>query len=118
MLVTGNTGAARMLPSVVWAPGASVTLCRKRGATPVLLTLTLKVSGSPTLLRVALLLPSTLHSGKLPMTKSESVAVGDCDERVSARKEEKQPCRPRAVRSTPSSRNSPCAGLVSPLLLV
>src|SRR5215472_343856 len=99
MLVTGNTGAASRLPSVVWAPAASVTLCRKRGAAPVLVTLRLKDSESPTLLRVALLLPSTLHSGKLPRTKSESVAVGDCEERVSARKEEKQPWSPRAVRS-------------------
>src|SRR5262245_44077202 len=59
-----------------------------------------------------------LHSGKLPTTKSESVAVGDCDERVSARNAEKQPSRPSAVRSTPSSRNSPAAGLVWPLLFV
>ena len=59
-----------------------------------------------------------LHSGKLPITKSDNVAVGDCEERVSARKLEKQPCRPRAVRSTPSSRNSPAAGCVAPLLLV
>ena len=46
------------------------------------------------------------------------MAVGDCEERVSARKLEKQPCKPRAVRSTPSSRNSPAAGCVAPLLLV
>src|SRR5215471_918474 len=59
-----------------------------------------------------------LHSGKLPITKSDRVAVGLWDERVSARKLAKQPCRPRAVRSTPSSRNSPCAGLVLWLLSV
>src|SRR5260370_38444298 len=59
-----------------------------------------------------------LHRLKLPKAKSDRVAVGDCDERVSARKGEKQPCRPRAVRSTPSSRNSPAAGCVAPLLLV
>src|SRR5438128_12467218 len=59
-----------------------------------------------------------LHKGKLPRTKSERVAVGDCEERVSARKLEKHPCRPKAVRSTPSSRNSPGAGLEAPLLLV
>src|SRR5215510_8194676 len=59
-----------------------------------------------------------LHSGKLPSTKSDRVAVGLCDERVSAMKVEKQPCRPRAVRSTPSSRNSPAAGWLWPLLLV
>src|SRR4051794_30511757 len=58
-----------------------------------------------------------LQSGKLPITKSERVAVALCDERVSARKLEKQPWRPRAVRSTPSSRNSPAAGLLAPLLL-
>src|SRR5262249_31201750 len=44
---------------------------------------------------------------KLPRTKSESVAVGLWEERVSARKVEKQAFRPREVRFTPSSRNSP-----------
>src|SRR5262245_7736242 len=58
------------------------------------------------------------HSGKSPSTKSDSVAVGDWDERVSARKLVKQPVRPSAVRSTPPSKNSPCAGLLSPLLFV
>src|SRR5262249_48572063 len=53
---------------------------------------------------------------KLPITKSDSVAVGLCDDRVSAMKFEKQPPRPRAVRSTPSSRNSPAAGPVLWLL--
>src|SRR5262249_30005184 len=38
------------------------------------------------------------------------------DERVSAMKLAKQPLRPSAVRSTPSSRNSPCAGWLWPLL--
>src|SRR5262245_53827986 len=59
-----------------------------------------------------------LHSSKLPSAKSESVAVGDWEERVSARKAEKQPFSPSAVRSTPSSRNSPAAGKWAPLLLV
>src|SRR5678815_3932941 len=59
-----------------------------------------------------------LHSGKLPITKSDKVAVGDCDERVSARKLAKQPSIPRALRSTPTSRNSPAAGCVWPLLFV
>ena len=53
---------------------------------------------------------------KLPTTKSESVAVGLWEERVSARKLEKQALRPRAVRFTPSSRNSPAAAVVSWLL--
>src|SRR5215212_1818098 len=57
-----------------------------------------------------------LHRGNCPMTKSDSVAVGLCEERVSARKLEKQPWRPSAVRSTPSSRNSPAAGWFAPLL--
>src|SRR5262245_15155557 len=57
-----------------------------------------------------------LHTGKLPITKSDRVAVGLCEERVSARKLAKQPLRPRAVRSTPSSRNSPWFGTLSPLL--
>src|SRR5262245_65342268 len=61
-------------------------------------------------------IPSALHSGKLPITKSDSVAVGLWDERVSAMKLAKQPSCPRAVRSTPSSRNSPAAGLMAPLL--
>src|SRR5438128_11730622 len=61
---------------------------------------------------------ATLHSGKLPVKKSESVAVGLVEERVSARKVEKQPDSPRAVRSTPSSRNSPCWGWLLPLLSV
>src|SRR5690242_19400695 len=52
------------------------------------------------------------------MTKSERIAVGLCDERVSAIKVEKQPWRPSAVRSTPSSRNSPAAGIFEPLLFV
>src|SRR5262245_42248202 len=59
-----------------------------------------------------------LHSGKLPITKSDRVAVGLWEERVSAMKLEKQPSSPRAVRSTPSSRHSPAAGLVAPLLFV
>src|SRR5690349_11795232 len=53
---------------------------------------------------------------KLPSTKSERVAVGDCEERVSARKLEKQPLRPRPVRLMPSSRNSPAWGWCWPLL--
>src|ERR671923_1639238 len=73
---------------------------------------------SPTLERPWNGVAARLHSGKLPTTKSERVAVGDWDERVSARKLEKQPLRPRAVRSTPSSRNSPAAGWWAPLLLV
>src|SRR5256885_16881636 len=50
------------------------------------------------------------------MTKSDSVAVGLCDERVSARKLEKHPWSPSAVRSPPSSKNSPAAGCPAPLL--
>src|SRR5262249_7391406 len=59
-----------------------------------------------------------LHTGKWPTTKSDRVAVGDWEERVSARKLEKHPPSPRAVRSTPSSRNSPAAGWLWPLLFV
>src|SRR5262249_19091173 len=56
------------------------------------------------------------HSGKLWKPKSESVAVGDVEERVSPSKVEKQPTLPpsRAVRSTPTSRNSPCAAWLLP----
>ena len=56
---------------------------------------------------VAVLGSSNWQVLKLPITKSERVAVGLWDERVSARKLEKQPPSPRAVRSTPSSRNYP-----------
>src|SRR5262245_24278149 len=55
---------------------------------------------------------------KFPNAKSDSVAVGLCEERVSARKLEKQALRPRALRFTPSSRNSPAAGWWAPPLLV
>src|SRR5262245_2734558 len=73
---------------------------------------------SPTLERPLNGVASTLHSGNSPTTKSERVAVGLWDERVSARKLAKQPCRPSAVRSTPPSKNSPAAGRVAPLLFV
>src|SRR2546425_6086544 len=56
---------------------------------------------------VAVLGSSNLQVLKLPNAKSESVALGLCEERVSARKLEKQELRPREVRFTPSSRNSP-----------
>src|SRR5262245_2041245 len=59
-----------------------------------------------------------LYTGRLPITKSESVAVGLWEERVSARKLAKRPSRLRAVRSAPSSRNSPAAGWVWPVLFV
>src|SRR5262245_66517812 len=65
---------------------------------------------------VAVLGRSNRQVLKLPMTKSDKVAVGLCEERVSARKLAKQLPRPRAVRSTPSSRNSPAAGPVLWLL--
>src|SRR5262245_16525343 len=55
---------------------------------------------------------------KLPITKSDSVAVGLCDERVSAMKLAKQSPSPSAERFTPSSRNSPAAGCVLPLLFL
>src|SRR5262249_20034322 len=75
------------------------------------MTTWLEVIGSmPSAWTVAVLGRSNRHVLKLPSTKSESVAVGLCDERVSARKLEKQPSIPRAVRLIPSSRNSPRAG--------
>ena len=49
----------------------------------------------------------TLHSPSLPRAKSKSVAVRDCDERVSAMNTLKHlPPRFFAVRSTPPSKNS------------
>src|SRR5262245_1476117 len=82
-----------------------------RGTPPVLVTVSGYTVPSPTFESNELGVPVTLHSGKLPIVKSESVAVGDCDERVSAIKVAKQPSRPNAVRSMPSSRNSPAIGL-------
>src|SRR5215475_11137497 len=77
----------------------------------MVMTAWLEVIGSiPSAWTVAVLGSVAMQVLKLPSTKSESVAVGLCDERVSARKLEKQPCRPRAVRLMPSSRNSPGAG--------
>src|SRR5438128_5515196 len=66
---------------------------------------------------VAVLGSSNLQVLKLPNAKSESVALGLCEERVSARKLEKQELRPREVRFTPSSRNSPCKATPEFLLL-
>src|SRR3954451_17045399 len=83
------------------------------------MTTWLEVIGAmPSAWTVAVLGRSSLHVLKLPITKSERVAVGLCDERVSARKFEKQSPRPGAVRFTPSSRNSPAAGPVFLLLSV
>src|SRR5436189_2770157 len=76
------------------------------------------IGSIPSALTVALLGRLRLHVLKLPITKSESVAVGLCEDRVSARKLEKQPPRPNELRFTPSSRNSPAAGAVSRLLLI
>src|SRR5262245_47838557 len=74
------------------------------------------IGAIPSAATVAVFGSSSRQVLKLPVTKSESVAVGLCDERVSARKLEKQPPRPSAVKSTPSSRNSPAAGPVFLLL--
>src|SRR5262245_4511666 len=76
------------------------------------------ISGIPSAWTVAVLGRGNEQVLKLPITKSDSVAVGLWDDRVSAMKFEKQPPRPRAVRSTPSSSNSPAAGLVCLLLFV
>src|SRR5262245_40182609 len=65
---------------------------------------------------VALLGRSSSQVLKLPNAKSDRVEVVDWEERVSARKLEKQAPRPRALRLTPTSRNSPAAGPVFPLL--
>src|SRR5262245_12334783 len=68
------------------------------------------IGGMPSAETVAVLGSSSRQVLKLPRTKSDRVAVGLWEERVSAMKLEKQPPRPSAVRSTPSSRNSPAAG--------
>src|SRR5436190_7728244 len=76
------------------------------------------IGAMPSALTVAVFGRSIRQVLKLPITKSDKVAVGLWLERVSAMKLEKQPPRPRALRFTPSSRNSPAAGLVAPLLFV
>src|SRR5215475_14132435 len=75
----------------------------------------LEVIGTPLLKlsawTVAVLVRTTSHVWKFgPSTKSDSVADGLVDERVSARKLVKQALRPREVRLTPTSRNSPWVG--------
>src|SRR5258706_14773867 len=68
----------------------------------------LEVIGSiPSALTVAVFGRSRRQVLKLPITKSDSVAVGLFDESVSARKLEKQPPSPSELRLTPSSKNSP-----------
>src|SRR4051812_15602363 len=85
----------------------------------MVMTTRLDVIGAiPSALTVAVFGRSRRQVLKLPITKSESVAVGLWLERVSAMKLEKQPPKPRAVRFTPSSRNSPAAGPVLWLLSV
>src|SRR5262249_9189462 len=61
-----------------------------------------------------------MQVSKSPITKSDSVESMLVEERVSAMKVEKQGLRPRAVRFTPTSRNSPGKATFPgvPLLLV
>src|SRR5262249_52131660 len=91
---------------------------------PVMVTVTggLEVIGTPLLklsaLTVAVLVSTTWQVSKFgPSAKSDSVADGLWEERVSARKLVKQGLRPSEVRLTPTSRNSPWSGWVCPLLL-
>src|SRR5439155_14221079 len=87
-------------------------------STMVMITWFEVIGGMPSAWTVAVLGRSSRQVLKLPITKSERVAVGDWEERVSARKLEKQLPRPRAVRLTPSSRHSPGAGVLLWLLSV
>src|SRR5262249_36876119 len=74
------------------------------------------IAGMPSAWTVAELGSRNWQLLKLPITKSDKVGVGLWADRVSAMKLEKQPPNPRAGRSTPSSRNSPAAGLMLWLL--
>src|SRR5262249_34652668 len=67
---------------------------------------------------VAVLGRTNTQPGSVPTTKSERVALRLCEERVSATKLAKQELRPRAVRLTPSSRNSPVKKSWLPVLLL
>src|SRR5215475_7960566 len=65
--------------------------------------------------RMVVVTVGVMHDEKLPNAKSVRAEVIDGEEAVLARKLVKQPwLRPMAVRSTPTSRNSPAAGLVAP----
>src|SRR5262249_47855519 len=82
-----------------------------RGLSRTVITTWLEVIGSmPSALTVAVLGSSNLQVLKLPITKSERVEFGAWEERVSARKLAKQAFSPRALRFTPTSRNSRGAG--------
>src|SRR5262249_39129286 len=100
------------------APPPTDAACTASPSVTVMRTSLEVIGGRPSASPVARLGSSSLQVLKLPITKSERVAVGLCEERVSAKKLEKQPPSPSAVRSTPSSRNSPAAGLVRWLLSV
>src|SRR4051812_40061397 len=113
-LTPGAPGDRRVWLATTLPSRVSLTLWMYRGMAPVFVTVRGYEVGSVTLDSPVNGAAARLHSGKLPITKSERVAVGLCDERVSARKAEKHPWSPSAVRSTPSSRNSPAAGWFAP----
>src|SRR5262249_38779399 len=102
----------------VTAPSPAEAASRECRSTTVMRTSLEVIGGMPSACTVAVLGSSNLQVLKAPITKSDRVASSLWEERVSAMKLEKQPPRPRAVRSTPSSRNSPAAGLVRWLLSV
>src|SRR5262249_21316478 len=122
----GSTPAARH-PAMAWAtaawsccsvrpsdtPSPAEFASRACPSTTVMVTTSDLMGWPPLKLEAetdAWLGSGSLQVLKLPITKSESVAVLLCEERVSATKLEKHASRPRAVRLTPSSRNSPAAG--------
>src|SRR5262245_5209299 len=111
-------GVAEAPPPVPALPPVPAPCAGPSPSSTVMTTWLEVIGGMPSAWTVAVLGKSSRQVLKLPITKSDSVAVGLCDERVSARKLEKQPPSPRAVRSTPSSRNSPAAGPVLWLLSV
>src|SRR5262249_35526940 len=124
----GSTSAARhsLIPCITAAPGCGGVRVAGLASGPAALASSAAPSAT-VMITVSVLIGPTWTTGgpgmsydsdawlgrsrwqvlKLPSTKSDSVAVGLCDDRVSARKVEKQVPRPRALRLTPSSRNSP-----------
>src|SRR5204863_7787517 len=108
---TADCSACSLRPSTPTPVPRAAGNCGWEWPSTMVMTTWLEVIGPmPSACTVAVLGKSSRQVLKLPITKSDNVAVGDCEERVSARKLEKQLPRPRAVRLTPSSRNSPGAG--------
>src|SRR5215472_3125943 len=93
-LTPGAPGACKVWLATTLPSRVSLMLWMNRGMAPVFVTVRAYVVGSVGLDSPVNGVAARLHSGKFPTTKSERVAVGLCDERVSAMKASKQPPSP------------------------